>query len=86
LTVDYEVKETLGCVVRDADRAKDIVGRMRDHIKKSPPLVGGTHKIYVVAGLIDEHAAAVNKVPVAYRRALLQNNPRALHVVNRHHG
>ena len=32
-----EVKEALGCVVRDADRAKDIVGRMRDHIKKSPP-------------------------------------------------
>ena len=27
----------LGCVVRDADRAKDIVGRMRDQIKKAPP-------------------------------------------------
>src|SRR5580704_942780 len=32
-----EAKEALGCVVRDADRAKDIVGRVRDHIKKSPP-------------------------------------------------
>jgi len=32
-----EVKEALGCIVRDADRAKDIVSRMRDHIKKSPP-------------------------------------------------
>ena len=32
-----EVKEALGCVVRDADRARDIVSRMRDHIKKSPP-------------------------------------------------
>src|SRR5262249_35935031 len=32
-----EVKEALGCVVRDADRARDIVGRMRDHIKKAPP-------------------------------------------------
>ena len=31
-----EVREALACVVRDADRAKDIVGRMRDHIKKSP--------------------------------------------------
>src|SRR5262252_2675334 len=30
-------KEALGCVVRDADRAKDIVGRMRDHIRKAPP-------------------------------------------------
>lgn len=26
----------LACVVRDTDRAKDIVGRMRDHIKKAP--------------------------------------------------
>jgi PAS domain S-box-containing protein len=32
-----EAKEALGCVVRDVDRAKDIVGRMRDHIKKAPP-------------------------------------------------
>jgi len=30
-------REALGCIVRDADRAKDIVGRMRDHIKKAPP-------------------------------------------------
>jgi signal transduction histidine kinase len=32
-----EAKEAFGCVVRDADRAKDIVGRMRDHVKKAPP-------------------------------------------------
>jgi PAS domain S-box-containing protein len=32
-----EVREALGCVVRDADRARDIVARMRDHIKKAPP-------------------------------------------------
>src|SRR6267378_2941693 len=32
-----EVKEALGCVVRDADRAKDIVGRIRNQIKKVPP-------------------------------------------------
>jgi C4-dicarboxylate-specific signal transduction histidine kinase len=32
-----EVKEALSCIVRDADRAKDIVGQMRDHIKKAPP-------------------------------------------------
>ena len=29
-----EVREALRCVVRDADRAKDIVGRVRNHIKK----------------------------------------------------
>ena len=32
-----EVREALACVVRDADRGKDIVGRIRDHIKKAPP-------------------------------------------------
>jgi PAS domain S-box-containing protein len=31
-----EVKEALSCVVRDVDRAKDIVSRVRDHIKKAP--------------------------------------------------
>jgi signal transduction histidine kinase len=29
--------EALGCVVRDVDRAKDIVGRIRNQIKKAPP-------------------------------------------------
>jgi signal transduction histidine kinase len=32
-----ETKEALSCVVKDVDRAKDIVGQMRDHIKKAPP-------------------------------------------------
>jgi PAS domain S-box-containing protein len=32
-----EVRKALSCVVRDADRAKDIIGRVRDHIKKAPP-------------------------------------------------
>jgi PAS domain S-box-containing protein len=32
-----EAKEALACVVKDVDRAKDIIGRMRDHIKKAPP-------------------------------------------------
>jgi signal transduction histidine kinase len=32
-----EARDALGCVVRDVDRANDIVGRMRNHIKKAPP-------------------------------------------------
>jgi PAS domain S-box-containing protein len=32
-----EVRGALSRVVRDVDRAKDIVGRVRDHIKKAPP-------------------------------------------------
>ncbi len=32
-----EVREALSCTVRDADRGKGIVDRIRDHIKKAPP-------------------------------------------------
>jgi PAS domain S-box-containing protein len=32
-----EVREALSCVVCDTDRAGDIVDRIRDHIKKTPP-------------------------------------------------
>ncbi|MDH2386359.1 PAS domain S-box protein, partial [Bradyrhizobium sp. CER78] len=31
-----EVREAFACVVKDADRARDIVGRMRDHVRKAP--------------------------------------------------
>jgi PAS domain S-box-containing protein len=32
-----EVREALGCVVGDADRAGDIIDRIREHVKKVPP-------------------------------------------------
>jgi PAS domain S-box-containing protein len=32
-----EIREALGCVVGDTDRAGDILDRIRDHIKKAPP-------------------------------------------------
>jgi signal transduction histidine kinase len=32
-----EVREALDCIVGDADRAGQIIDRIRDHIKKSPP-------------------------------------------------
>jgi PAS domain S-box-containing protein len=32
-----EVRQALGCIVGDTDRAGDIVDRIRDHIKKTPP-------------------------------------------------
>ena len=45
--------------------------------------VGPTHNVYVVESFIDELAAIAKKDPVDYRRAMLGNNPRALHVLNR---
>jgi PAS domain S-box-containing protein len=32
-----EVREALACVVSDADRARDIIDRIREHMKKAPP-------------------------------------------------
>jgi signal transduction histidine kinase len=32
-----EVREALGCLVGDADRAGDIIDRIRDHTRKAPP-------------------------------------------------
>jgi PAS domain S-box-containing protein len=57
-----EVKEALACVVRDADRAKDIVGRIRDHIKKAPPY----------RELFDLNEA-INEVIVMVRSAITNN-------------
>ena len=57
-----EVKEALRCVVRDADRSKMIVDRMREHIKKAP-----AHK-----DLIDVNEA-INEVIVMVQSAIGKN-------------
>src|ERR1700735_1960625 len=57
-----EGKEALSCVVGDTDRAGDIVDRIRDHIKKTPPR--------------KEHFdlnEAINEVIVLGRSAIIKN-------------
>jgi PAS domain S-box-containing protein len=57
-----EVREALSCVVGDTDRAGDIVDRIRDHIKKTPPR--------------KEHFdlnEAINEVIVLGRSAVIKN-------------
>jgi isoquinoline 1-oxidoreductase beta subunit len=44
--------------------------------------VGPTHNIFVVESFMDELALAAQQDPVAYRRALLGDNPRALAVLD----
>jgi C4-dicarboxylate-specific signal transduction histidine kinase len=57
-----EVREALSCVVGDADRAGDIVDRIRDHIKKTPP-----RKEYMYLN------EAINEVIVLARSAITKN-------------
>src|SRR5712675_2185230 len=57
-----EVEEALGCVVADADRAGNIVDRIRDHIKKAPPR----------KALCDPNEA-INEAVVLARSAIVQN-------------
>jgi isoquinoline 1-oxidoreductase beta subunit len=60
-----------------------------DYVRVEPPGiptafwrgVGPTHNIFVVESFVDELAAAAKQDPVAYRRALLGQNPRALGVL-----
>jgi isoquinoline 1-oxidoreductase beta subunit len=62
-----------------------------EYVREEPPGiptafwrgVGPTHNVYVIESFIDELAATAKKDPVEYRRALLQKNPRALHVLDR---
>ena len=57
-----EVREALGCVVGDADRAGNIVDRIRDHIKKAPPR---KHRF--------DLNEAINEVIVLARSAIAKN-------------
>ena len=57
-----EVREALTCAVGDADRAGDIVDRIRDHIKKAPPRKAGF-----------DLNKAINEVIVLARSAIIRN-------------
>src|SRR6202034_620405 len=57
-----EVREALGCVVDNADRAGDIIERVRDHIKKAPP-----------RKLLFDLNEAINEVLVLVRSAITKN-------------
>ena len=57
-----EVREALSCVVGDADRAGEMIDRIRDHIKKAPP-----RKVQF------DLNEAINEVIVLGRSAIIKN-------------
>jgi PAS domain S-box-containing protein len=65
-----EVREALACIVRDADRGKDIVDRIRDHIKKAPPRNGRFEINEAIEEVIEMVRPPIDKNKVSVRTHL----------------
>ena len=65
-----EVREALACIVRDADRGKDIVDRIRAHIKKAPPRNDRFDINEAIGEVIEMVRAAIEKNRVSVRTRL----------------
>ena len=73
-----------------AETPYDVAAEHVDYVRHEPDGVntswwrgvGPTHNVFVVECFIDELAAAARQDPVAYRRAMLGKNPRALAVLD----
>ena len=80
--------DTVECAV--GDTPYDVAAEQSEYVQAEPDGlntgwwrgVGPTHNLFVVESFVDEMAAAAKQDPVAYRRAMLQQNPRALAVLN----
>ena len=72
-----EVKEALACIVRDADRAKGIVDRMRDHIKKAPPRSEPFDLNEAIDEVIEMVQSAITKNGVSVRTTLKGSTARS---------
>jgi C4-dicarboxylate-specific signal transduction histidine kinase len=66
-----KAKVALGCVVRDADRANDIVGRMRDQIKKAPPRKERFDLNEAISEVIDMVRSAIAKNGITLSTSLM---------------
>ncbi len=65
-----EVREALACIVRDADRGKDIVDRIRDQIKKAPPRNDRFDLNEAIQEVIEMVQAPIEKNSVSVRTRL----------------
>ena len=65
-----EVRAALESIVRDADRGKDIVDRIRDHVKKAPPRNDRFDLNGAISEVIEMVRAAIDKNHVSVRTRL----------------
>lgn len=65
-----EVREALACIVRDADRGKDIVDRIRAQIKKAPPRNERFDINEAIGEVIEMVRAPIEKNGVSVRTSL----------------
>jgi PAS domain S-box-containing protein len=73
-TVLGDVKEALACVVDDADRAGEIIDRIRDQIRKAPPRTGSFDLNEAVNEVIALGRSAIIKNRVLVRTQLAQGS------------
>ena len=70
-----QVREALTCVVDDADRAGDILDRIRDHIKKAPPRKEGVDLNHAITDVIALAQGAIVKNGVSIQTRLTKGLP-----------
>lgn len=85
------VKDIDGDAIEASETPYDIPTKYVEFVRAEPPAglgtgnwrgVGPTHNVFVTEGFIDELANAAGQDPVAYRRAMLARQPRALAVLD----
>jgi PAS domain S-box-containing protein len=68
-----EVREALGCIVGDADRAGNIIDRIRDHIRKTPPRKERFDLNEAISDVIVLARSAINTNGVVVRTSLVKS-------------
>jgi PAS domain S-box-containing protein len=70
-----EAEEALACVVNDADRAAEILGRIRDQIKKTPPRVERIDLNRAIADVIALAQSAIIQNGISVQTDLIEALP-----------